>query len=131
MLDRKFRWAANFFIWTAVILFVLVAPSVYRHWLRTPLNPSFEENAGALAGLVGSVLGDVSPFINALILRRYKSRISAALFIAFGLWGLITMLRDGAGTALDLVFILFWATYFLIAVWTLYTVIRRIPCAET
>jgi hypothetical protein len=122
--DRKLWWAVNFFIWTAISLLVLSVFPIYDSYLQFYLRTSYSSSLHTLAGFIGFMVAGIArtswlnilALINGLIVRRYKSRISAALFIAFGLWGLIA---GGVGTPLDLVFTLFWGAYFLIAVWTL------------
>ncbi len=131
---RKPRWATNFFMWSAIIALVLDAFPIFDQWSRRHVvQPSSLE---ALAEFVGYMAGGLvvigGPFIfalvNGLVLRRYQSRIAAALFTIFGLLGIgwVLLLLLGIGfesTAVAMV--VFYGAYFAIAVWTFVALVRQ------
>jgi hypothetical protein len=61
------------------------------------------------------------------VLRRYKSRIAAALFALFGLigfgFGMLILSRAGF-VYIAVALVLFFGAYFAIAVWTLVALMR-------
>jgi hypothetical protein len=129
--DRKLRWAANFFIWTAIISLVISVFLVYDRYLQSH-SSSFLTVAGFIGYMAGGILRnswlEILILINALILRRYKSRISATLFIPLGLWGLwigISFLSHGVLPPFSLMSTLLSGAYLFIAVWSLVALIRR------
>ena len=136
MLDKKLRWAALFFVWTAIISLVIAAFLVYGRYLQSQLTRSHSSSVLTVAFFIGYMGGgilhnswlEILMLINAFILRRYKSRISAALFIAPGLWGLllgISYLSYGILPPFSLMSSLFSGVYLFIAVWSLVALIRR------
>jgi hypothetical protein len=133
--DRKFWWSATFFVWSAYAILVLDAFPVYDRWLQfhpswrySSSVASFAAFAGFMAaGILSSSWIFILAVINGLVLRRYKSRIAAALFIALGLWGLwlgALVLWQGI-VPFGLMMALFFGAYFFIAVWMLVLLIRR------
>ena len=133
--DRKFWWSATFFVWSAYVILVLDAFPVYDRWLQfhpssrySSSVESFAAFAGFMAaGILSSSWIFILAVINGLVLRRYKSRIAAALFIALGLWGLwlgALVLWQGI-VPFGLMMALFFGAYFFIAVWMLVSLIRR------
>ncbi len=104
--ERKLRWATNFFIWSSVAALVLIATAHFIGYMT-----------GGLAA-IGSPY--VFALINGLVLRRYKSRVAAALFVLFGLIGFaVGMFLLLIGYVYVAVApIVFFAAYVTIAVWT-------------
>jgi hypothetical protein len=104
--DRKLWWATNFFIWSSVIAVVLV---VIAHF------------TGHMAGgLIATGSAFILALINGLVLRRYKSRVAAALFVLLGFIGFaIGMFLLLSGYIYVAVApIVFFAAYVTIALWT-------------
>ena len=71
--ERKLWWATNFFIWSSAIALVLVAAAHFIGYMA--------------GGLVATGSAFILTLINGLVLRRYKSRVAAALFVLLGLIG--------------------------------------------
>jgi hypothetical protein len=130
---RKLRWASNFFIWSAIIVLVLDAFPIFDQWSRRHVvQPSSIEAIGEFVGyMVGGLVVIGGPFIlalvNGLVLRRYRSRIAAALFMIFGLLefglGLFVLLYirfDSTAVAM----VVFYGAYFAVAAWTFVTLMR-------
>jgi MFS family permease len=104
--DRKLWWATNFFIWSSVIAVVLV---VIAHFI------------GHMAGgLIATGSAFILALINGLVLRRYKSRVAAVLFVLLGFIGFaIGMFLLLSGYIYVAVApIVFFAAYVTIALWT-------------
>jgi hypothetical protein len=126
-INRRLRWAANFFIWSAFILILSEVRPVFDNWSRDHNQQvSSVDTAAQFIGYMarGLVLGG-SPYvlalINGLVLRRYKSRIAAALFAVFGLIGLglgILALTQVGIVFMSVTSIGFFGIYLAIAVWT-------------
>ena len=126
-IDRKLRWAENFFIWSALIVLLFEVRPVFDSWSRdhTPQVSSVDAATQAIGYMArGLVLGG-SPYvlalINGLVLRRYQSRIAAALFAVFGLLGLglgILALTQVGIVFMSVTSIVFFGIYLAIAVWT-------------
>ena len=78
-LDRKIRWAANLFIWSAVVVLVVSGFTFFNDW-----HPSYSSSIEAVGSLfsflaVRLLYNDwfyILVLVNALVLRRYKSRLS-------------------------------------------------------
>ena len=118
-------------------MFLIVAsifPILDRWFWLHPTAPysSLAENSGALVGfIVGGFLGHywflILILVNGLVLRRYKSRIAAGLFILFGLFSvglsLFALWEDGFNSTF-LLALGFFGLYVLVAAWTLITLIR-------
>jgi len=113
--ERKLRWATNFFIWSSAIALVLIATAHFIGYMTGGLVAIGSPYILALTS---------SPFILALIdgivLRRYNSRVAAALFVLFGLIGFavgmfLLLIGYGYGAVAPIVF---FAAYVTIAVWT-------------
>ena len=126
-IDRKLRWAENFFIWSALIVLMFEARPVFDSWSRdhTPQVSSVDAAAQVIGYMArGLVLGG-SPYvlalINGLVLRRYQSRVAAALLVVFGLLGLglgIFALTQVGIVFMSVTSIVFFGIYLAIAVWT-------------
>ena len=110
--ERKLRWGTNFFIWSSVVALVLIATAHFIGYMT-----------GGLAA-IGSPY--VFALINGLVLRRYKSRVAAALFVLLGLIGFaVGMFLLLIGYVYVAVApIVFFAAYVTIAVWTFNTLTR-------
>jgi len=104
--ERKLRWATNFFIWSSAIALVLIATAHFIGYMT--------------GGLVAIGSPYTLALINGLVLRRYKSRVAAALFVLFGLIGFaVGMFLLLIGYVYVAVApIVFFAAYVTIAVWT-------------
>jgi hypothetical protein len=88
------RRASNYFIWTSAALILLQLPDMYDRWSRIPAKNGsiIIENiayfVGFFAGgLVRACWVYLLILVNGLILRRYRSRVSAILFIVLGIYG--------------------------------------------
>ena len=104
--ERKLWWATNFLIWSSAIAVVLVATA---HFIGNM--------AGGLVA-TGSVF--ILALINGLVLRRYKSRVAAAVFVLLGLIGFAVgmfLLLSGY-IYVAVAPIVFFAAYVTIALWT-------------
>jgi hypothetical protein len=87
--------ASYYFILTALALLALQALSIRDEWLVSPTraaSTSLENIAGFIWFLTGHLLYEDWVYIlvlaNGLVLRRYRSRVAALLFIVFGLYGM-------------------------------------------
>jgi hypothetical protein len=116
--ERRLWWAANFFIWSAVIVLVLEVFFI--------LDRSSRGYVPKLSLLDATAMFIIA-LINGLVLRRYKSPIAAAFFVLFGLTGfglgMFKLLR------IDIVYlaaswIVFFGVYLAIAAWTLVAALR-------
>lgn len=135
-IERRLGWAANFFIWSALILLALEVRPVFDDWSRhhTPEASSLEAAAHFVGYMASSLVLDGSPYllalINGLVLRRYKSRIAAALFAVFGLVGLgfgVLVLMQSGIVYMSVASIVFFGVYLAIAVWTYVALTPRTP----
>lgn len=134
-LERKLRWAANFFIWSAAIVIVSNAFPTFDRWSRlhptAPYSSSAENLAHVIGFVVAGLLYNAWPYwlalANGIVLRRYKSRIAAGLFIVLGLWGvgmaLSILWRIGVDSTAALMIVLF-GLYLLVATWTFIALMR-------
>lgn len=94
--ERIIRRASYFFILTALVLLALQALSIHDEWRATrPGAPVMASISSFLTYcrflFVNLVTEDwvyVLMLVNGIILRRFKSRIAAALFVVFGLYGM-------------------------------------------
>jgi hypothetical protein len=132
-ITRKLRRASSFFIWSAVIALILDAFTIFDQWSRRHVvQPSSLE---AIAQFVGYMAGGLvvigGPFtlalVNGLVLRRYRNRIAAALFMIFGLleFGLALFVLQYIGfDSIAIAIIAFYGTYFAVALWALVTLVR-------
>lgn len=136
--DRKIRWAANFFIWSSVVLLVvIVVPTLLDELLRRyPTGPTSAKDFGAIVGFTAGRalrLGwlFILVIVNGLVLRRYKSRVAAGLSILLGLTGVgsaLFMLQLGFDwVAVEV--IVFFGTYLLVAVWA-FVALSRSPAVH-
>ena len=132
--ERIIRWAANYFIFSAVFLIVASVFPIFDGWLRlhrVTYYPSSAERFGSIVGFIaGRFLHDywflILMLVNGLVLRRYKSRVAAGLFILFGLLlvGLnLFALRENGFNSTLAVELGFFGLYLVVAVWTLITLI--------
>ncbi len=131
--ERKFRWAANFFIWLAVIVLAVDGLSIFDRWSRTHAlrGSPIETLANFVGFLAGALLYNdwlyIFVLVNGLVLRRYKSRVAAAVFIGLGLYGVglaaMVLWRVGFNTTAVEMF-LFFALNLLIAAWTFVALTR-------
>jgi|HubBroStandDraft_1064217.scaffolds.fasta_scaffold272441_1 hypothetical protein len=134
--ERKLRGAANFFIWSAVVVLVVNSFSIFDRWSRTHTlqGPSIETLANFVGFLAGGLLYNdwlyILVLVNGLVLRRYKSRIAAGLFVVLGLWGtglaLFVLWRVGF-TQTSALMAVFFGPYLLIAGWTFAALTRPWP----
>jgi hypothetical protein len=93
---RIVRRASYFFILTALVLLALQGLSIHDEWRVTrPDAPVMASIANFLAfcrfffpHLVTENWVYVLMLINGVVLRRFNSRIAAALFVIFGLYGM-------------------------------------------
>jgi hypothetical protein len=93
---RIVRRASYFFILTALVLLALQGLSIHEEWRATrPNAPVAASIANFVAfcryffpHLVSENWVYVLMLINGVILRRFESRIAAALFVVFGLYGM-------------------------------------------
>lgn len=130
--ERKLRWAAHLFIWSAAIVVLYGALDEFDHWSHVhPARPLVETIAYFIgwmtAGLVKRSGLYILLLINGLVLRRYKSRIAAALFVLMGLSGFGLGTYDlilGAPRSFFLAVTTFFGLYLAIALWTLVTLMR-------
>ncbi len=104
--ERKLRWATNFFIWSSAIALVLIATAHFIGYTT--------------GGLVAIGSPYILALINGVVLRRYKSRVAAALFVLFGLIGFavgmfLLLIGYVYGSVAPIVF---FAAYVTIGVWT-------------
>ena len=129
-LDRKIRWAANFFIWSAVLVLVVSGFSFFNDW-----HPSYSSSLEAVGSLFGFLAARllyndsfyILVLVNALALRRYKSRIAAALLIIVSLYGLglaVYMLWLVGVTPIAGVIAVISGFYGAIAAWTFVALMR-------
>lgn len=130
-LDRKIRWAANLFIWSAVVVLVVSGFTFFNDW-----HPSYSSSIEAVGSLfsflaVRLLYNDwfyILVLVNALVLRRYKSRIAAALLIVVSLYGLglaVYMLWLVGATPIVVVTALIYGFYLAIAAWTFVVLMRQ------
>ena len=130
-LDRKIRWAANLFIWSAVVVLVASGFTFFNDW-----HPSYSSSIEAVGSLfsflaVRLLYNDwfyILVLVNALVLRRYKSRIAAALLIVVSLYGLglaVYMLWLVGATPIVVVTALIYGFYLAIAAWTFVALMRQ------
>jgi hypothetical protein len=130
-LDRKIRWAANLFIWSAVVVLVVSGFTFFNDW-----HPSYSSSIEAVGSLfsflaVRLLYNDwfyILVLVNALVLRRYKSRIAAALLIVVSLYGLglaVYMLWLVGATPIVVVTALIYGFYLAIAAWTFVALMRQ------
>lgn len=133
--ERKIRWAANFFIFSALFVVVANVFPIFDSWSRLHPTAPYSSSAENLGALVGFIVGGlvyngwfyILVLVNGLVLRRYKSRIAAGLFILLGLWGLL-----GVGLSLFLLGfnstavagLVFFGLYLLVAAWAFVTLMR-------
>jgi hypothetical protein len=122
--ERKIKWATNFFIWSAVVFIVFRVFEDYDVWARYhSIHPEWTsvETVGAfLRWMAGGDAVFIFVLVNGLLLRRYKSRIAAGLFVALGLFvvgsELLWWPLHGFTLRAVLMDVLYGA-YFLIACW--------------
>jgi hypothetical protein len=104
---KTIRRTSGFFIWTPLIIMVLGSFDFFDAWLKSNIKAetsasSIELVAGLIGYIAGRLVRDDWLYIlcvaNALFLRRYKSRVAAALFVlvsfysvGLGLWMVRTM----------------------------------------
>lgn len=130
-LDRKIRWAANLFIWSAVVVLVVSGFTFFNDW-----HPSYSSSIEAVGSLfsflaVRLLYNDwfyILVLVNALVLRRYKRRIAAALLIVVSLYGLglaVYMLWLVGATPIVVVTALIYGFYLAIAAWTFVALMRQ------
>jgi hypothetical protein len=90
---KTIRRASSFFIFSSLFVLALNALSIFDQWSKHmhPSETSVESIANFAGYLLASLLRNDWIFIlflvNGVILRRYRSRVSAVLFIIAGLWG--------------------------------------------
>jgi len=113
--ERKLRWATNFFIWSSDIALALIATA---HFIGYMTGGLVAIGSPYILALISSPY--IFALINGLVLRRYKSRVAAALFVLFGLIGFaVGMFLLLIGYVYVAVApIVFFAAYVTIAVWT-------------
>lgn len=130
-LDRKIQWAANLFIWSAVLVLVVSGFTFFSDW-----HPSYSSSVEAVGSLfrflvVRLLYNDwfyILVLVIALILRRYKSRIAAASLIVVSLYGLglaVYMLWSVGATPIVVVTALIYGSYLAIAAWTFVALMRQ------
>src|SRR5262249_31156634 len=93
---RIVRRASDFFILTALVLLALQGLSIHDEWRAShPTEPVTASIANFVAFcrfffpyLVTENWVYVLMLINGVVLRRFESRIAAALFVIFGLYGM-------------------------------------------
>ena len=124
LIERRIKWATNFFIWSAVILLVFRSFEILNFWPRYhAIHPEWTsaENVGAfLRWTAGANAFFIFILVNGLLLRRYKSRIAAGLFVALGLFlvGSEPLWSPLHGFTLRAVLMdVLYGAYFLIACW--------------
>jgi len=129
--ERKLRWATNFFIWSAAIVLVLEAFPVFARWSRNrhyPQASSLDATAYFIAHMAGGLVVSGGPYIlaliNGILLHRYKSRIAAALFALFGLYGFGVGMFVSGDIYIAVTLIVFFGAYLTIAVWTFVALTR-------
>ena len=127
--DRKIRWAANFFIWSAIVWLVAIVFLALNDWWRrhpTALYSTSSENFAAIVSFIFArfLYNSWIPFlviVNGLALRRYRSRVAAGLFILLGVMGvglgLFALWRIGFNL-IAVEFVVFYGLYISVAVWT-------------
>jgi hypothetical protein len=94
--ERIVRRASYYFIVTALALLALQSLSIHEEWRAThpgvPVMASVSNlmtySRYLFAHLVTEDWVYVLMLANGLVLRRFKSRIAAALFVIFGLYGM-------------------------------------------
>jgi hypothetical protein len=132
-LERKIRWATNFFIWSAVAILVVNAFESFDRWseIYVARSSSLYTLANLIGFVVGGLLHNAWPYIlvllNGLVLRRYRSRIAAGLFVALGLYGVglsLSILWGMGFSPLVAALVLFFGLYLLIAAWIFVTLAR-------
>ncbi len=93
---RTIRRASGFFIWIPLIILGLSSFDFFDSWMHS--NARAETSASSLetvAGLIAYMLGKfvsndwvyILVLVNAIFLRRYRSRVSAMLFVLVSLYG--------------------------------------------
>jgi hypothetical protein len=93
---RIIRRASYYFILTALVLLALQALSIHDEWLASHVGSAPTTSIESIVGFTGFLLGRlliedwvyILVLVNAVVLRRFKSRIAAALFVIFGLYGM-------------------------------------------
>jgi len=93
---RIIRQASYYFILTALVLLALQGFSIHDEWLASrpasASTTSIESITGFTRFLFSHLLSEdwiyVLVLVNGIVLRRFESRVAAALFIVFGLYGM-------------------------------------------
>jgi hypothetical protein len=94
--ERIIRRASYFFILTALVLLALQALSTHDEWRAThpdaPVTTSISSFLTYCRFLFINLVTEdwvyVLMLVNGIVLRRFESRIAAALFVIFGLYGM-------------------------------------------
>jgi hypothetical protein len=93
---RIVRRASYFFILTALVLLALQGLTTYSEWRAerpdAPVTASISNLAAFCRFFFPRLVTEnwvyVLMLVNGIVLRRFESRISAALFVMFGLYGM-------------------------------------------
>jgi hypothetical protein len=93
---RIIRRASYYFILTALVLLALQGLSIYDEWRAarpgTPVTASLSNFAAFARYFFPRLVTEnwvyVLMLANGILLRRFESRIAAALFVIFGLYGM-------------------------------------------
>jgi hypothetical protein len=93
---RIIRRASYYFILSALVLLALQGLSIHDEWLASHAKSASTTSIESIVGFIGFLLERllledwvyILVLVNAVVLRRFDSRIAAALFIIFGLYGM-------------------------------------------
>jgi hypothetical protein len=107
---RTIRRTSGFFIWIPLIILALSCFDFFDSWLHSQaraetLASSLETVAGLIAYMLGKFVRNdwfsILVLVNAIFLRRYRTRVAAILFVLVSLYGaglglymIWTMLRE-------------------------------------
>jgi hypothetical protein len=93
---RIIRRASYYFILTALVLLALQGLSIRDEWLASHVEATSTTSVESIARFTGFLLERlliedwvyILVLANAVVLRRFESRIAAALFVMFALYGM-------------------------------------------
>ena len=112
------RRTSSFFIWTSIVVIFFGSFEIFDAWLRHQAKAPSASSIELVSHLLGYMLVGIARnnalyilfIVNGLVLRRYKSRVSAALFLVVGVYAaglgifmVYTMLKADASQTIVIV----------------------------